>query len=185
MDVKYNFGNECSRKVFMALVRQPGFAGSFYLDDPYALRQQVESFLKAADLFKRLSIPKAIISPHAGYVYSGPVAASGFACLQGENSIKRVVVIAPSHQYPFYGIALTKADYYKTPLGEILIDKAAQEILLTQGQDVGFAEAAFDQEHSLEVQLPFLQVTLGDFKLVPVIVGQTDIKNVANLIELL
>jgi AmmeMemoRadiSam system protein B len=126
--------------------------------------------------------PKALIAPHAGYVYSGPIAASAYARLAVvAERISRVVLIGPSHRVPFSGLAVSDADYFRTPLGDIPIDRHSIQRLESLPQVIHL-EAAHTQEHSLEVQLPFLQVVLNEFKLIPLVVGDASGDQVAEVL---
>jgi MEMO1 family protein len=166
----------------MTMTIYPVVAGSFYPDDPKKLKQMIDDFLLAAKAQEKLTTPKAIISPHAGYVYSGPIAASGYACLAQENQIEKVVILAPAHQYPVSGMAITRADQYQTPLGTVIIDQEAiTKIEKLPG--IHLIEEAFQLEHSMEVQLPFLQVLLKQFKIIPVLVGSASHDQVVNVLE--
>jgi AmmeMemoRadiSam system protein B len=158
------------REVVMSSnIRQSAVAGSFYPADQRQLRDMVQNFLREVKTTGPL--PKAMIAPHAGYIYSGPVAASVYALLQsGKGIIERVVLMGPSHRIGFYGIAVTRADAYSTPLGNIPIDHASIEKFRDLSY-VGWLDEAHALEHSLEVHLPFLQEVLGDFKLVPLVAG--------------
>lgn len=165
----------------MTTIRQPAVAGMFYPSDPDELREMVQRFLAKAD--GQGDLPKAIISPHAGFIYSGPIAANAYARLySGRDIIERVVLLGPSHRVPFSGLALTDADYYETPLGMIPIDREVQRQLVDLPQ-VKLLQAAHSREHSLEVQLPFLQLVLGDFKLVPLVVGDASGDEVAEVLQ--
>jgi AmmeMemoRadiSam system protein B len=153
----------------------------FYPADPQELRDMVQRFLAAAKAQGEL--PKAIIAPHAGFIYSGPIAANAYARLhQGRENIERVVLLGPSHRVPFEGLATTDADYYQTPLGRIPIDLVFQQQIADLPQ-VKLLQAAHSREHSLEVQLPFLQLVLGDFKLVPLVVGDASGEEVAEVLQ--
>jgi hypothetical protein len=155
----------------------------FYPGDPGELHHQVQDYLREAVAAPRS--PKAIIAPHAGYAYSGPVAASAYASLAPRRKqIRRVVLLGPSHRVPLDGMAVSSADFFATPLGEIAIDQEAVQHLLTLPQ-VRVMDAAHQLEHSLEVQLPFLQEILEDFRLVPVVVGDSTPDEVAEVMELL
>lgn len=166
----------------MAQARHPAVAGLFYPADPRALRETVADFLAAAPAVAT-SAPKAIIVPHAGYVYSGPVAAAAYACLRPvRGRVTRVVLLGPSHRVSFDGLALTGADSYMTPLGCVPIDAEAAAKLADLPQ-VRVLDAAHAQEHSLEVQLPFLQEVLGEFVLVPLVVGEATPKEVGEVLE--
>ena len=164
----------------MTAIRQPAVAGLFYPDDAQTLRRMVEGFLAEAPPGGEL--PKAIIVPHAGYIYSGPVAASVYARLAaGRSVIKRVVLLGPSHQVPFHGLAVSHAASFRTPLGDIPLDQAAIDALTKLPQVVAL-EAAHAGEHSLEVQLPFLQLLLDEFTLVPLVVGDVRGEAVAEVL---
>ena len=153
----------------------------FYPADPQELHDMVLNFLANAD--KDGSLPKAIICPHAGLIYSGPIAASAYARLyEGREQIERVVLLGPSHRIPFYGLAITAADYYETPLGRIRVDQQAQQLVRDLPQ-VKSLESAHAREHSLEVQLPFLQLVLEDFSLVPLVVGEASADEVAEVLQ--
>jgi len=113
--------------------------------------------------------------PHAGYVYSGPIAASAYARLSaGRKQIKRVVLLGPSHRVGFTGLALSGAEAFVTPLGAVLVDQESFKVL-GDLPFVGYLEQAHSHEHSLEVQLPFLQVLLDDFKIVPIVAGDATV----------
>ena len=127
--------------------------------------------------------PKAVIAPHAGYVYSGPVAGQAFASLgDGASAIRRAVVVGPAHFVPFRGIAVPSAAAFRTPLGEVPLDRDAIEALRDLPQ-VKLADAPHEPEHALEVELPFLQAVLGDFALVPLLVGEATAGEVAEVLE--
>jgi len=166
----------------MKTVRHPAVAGMFYPADARSLRADVDAYLAAA-AEPEGPPPKALIAPHAGYVYSGPVAAYAYRCLQPvADRITRVVALAPAHRLPFYGLALPRAEEFLTPLGRIPVDRAALRSVadLPQVQDL---DAAFDGEHALEVHLPFLQEVLPRFSLVPFIVGEVTAEQVAEVLE--
>jgi AmmeMemoRadiSam system protein B len=127
--------------------------------------------------------PKAIIAPHAGYIYSGPVAASVYARLKPlRGVVQRVVLLGPSHRVGFEGVALSSADCYETPLGRIALDRPAVEALADL-PSVRVFDAAHAREHSLEVHLPFLQAVLGELTLVPLVVGDAAPGQVAQVLE--
>lgn len=161
--------------------REPAVAGSFYPDNPVVLKQMLVGFLAQADSGHKA--PKALIVPHAGYIYSGPIAASAYARLKpARDIIKRVVLIGPSHRVAFQGLAVSHADSFSTPLGEIIIDKPAIETLKNL-PFVGYLEQAHTLEHSLEVHLPFLQQTLTSFKLAPIVAGDASPLQVSQVLE--
>jgi AmmeMemoRadiSam system protein B len=165
-------------------VREPAVAGLFYPDDPQALRAEVEQLLTArtevADAQDR-----ALIAPHAGYIYSGGVTADAYSRLRRRrDEIRRVVLIGPSHRVYLQGVAISPADAFATPLGDVEIDRELRARLLAGG-NVLSAEAPHAMEHSLEVHLPFLQLTLNDFTLVPLVVGVATPRSIADaLLEL-
>jgi len=166
-------------------VRRPAVAGSFYPGDPGELRAMVEEQLAAALVNATGAVPKALIVPHAGYVYSGPIAASAYARLSSARAtIRRVVLLGPSHHVAVRGLAATSADVFLTPLGEVAIDREAVERSLALPQ-VRLADGPHREEHSLEVQLPFLQCVLDDFALLPFAVGEATTGEVAALLDLL
>src|SRR3569833_134661 len=149
----------------MATIRAPAVAGSFYPNDAHALRAMVTTLL--ATQHSDAPPPKAIIAPHAGFIYSGPIAASVYAQVaNGRDTNTRVILLGPSHRVPFRGIATSSAEAYATPLGIV-------------------PDRAHAVEHSLEVQLPFLQMTLADFKLVPRVVGSASSGEVIEALSLL
>jgi AmmeMemoRadiSam system protein B len=167
----------------MGAVRPPAVAGSFYPADAGRLRAAVEGYLAAADGARAAATPKAVIAPHAGYVYSGPVAGHAFAAL-GHNAprIRRAVVVGPAHFVPFRGIAAPGAAAFCTPLGEVPLDQDAIDALRDLPQ-VKLADAPHEPEHALEVELPFLQAVLGEFALVPLLVGEAVAGEVAEVLD--
>lgn len=167
----------------MASVRNPAVAGLFYPDDPRELRAVVAGFLGGVPASE--GVPKAIIAPHAGYVYSGPIAASAYARIKpARGRITRVVLLGPAHRVGFHGLALSSADCFQTPLGRITVDQEAVKKISRLPQ-VQVMDAAHTQEHSLEVHLPFLQETLGEFSLVPLVVGDAEPGEVAEVLDTL
>lgn len=168
----------------MGIVRNAAVAGLFYPAEPDILAHEVRRHLDAVPPW-RGSAPKAIIAPHAGYIYSGPIAASAYArIVPASQSISRVVLLGPSHHVAFRGVAAPSADLFQTPLGPIPVDRQA---LAALGgiPNVGILDAAHAREHSLEVHLPFLQAILGAFTLVPMVAGEALPAEVAAIIEAL
>jgi AmmeMemoRadiSam system protein B len=153
----------------MQTVRAPAVAGNFYPADPSQLRETVARLLAGAAYG---APPKALIAPHAGYVYSGPVAASAFRRVE-DAALSRVVLLGPSHFAPLRGVALPDAAAMRTPLGDVPIE----EVPLPRDR------RAHAEEHSLEVELPFLQVVLRSFTLVPLAVGDATPEEVAGILE--
>lgn len=171
----------------MHAVRQPAVAGAFYPREGEVLAQDVRAFLAGvpAGANTPAATPKAIIVPHAGYIYSGSTAALAYAQLAAaRHSIRRVVLLGPAHRVALRGLALPGDDFLATPLGEIEVDQAAVTQLAKLPQVV-VSRSGHAQEHSLEVQLPFLQTVLDDFKLVPLLVGDASPTEVAEVLELL
>jgi hypothetical protein len=147
------------------------------------LRAQVDELLQAAQA-PAGPVPKALIAPHAGYLYSGPVAASAFVQLPPTAGIRRVVLLGPSHFVPFEGLALGPWTAFATPLGAVPVDAAAVEQIRALPQ-VRVLAAAHAREHGLEVELPFLQHRLEGFSLVPLVVGHATDQEVGEVIDLL
>ncbi|MEX2164994.1 MAG: AmmeMemoRadiSam system protein B [Sulfuricaulis sp.] len=167
----------------MPSVRNPAVAGLFYPRDPRELHAMVGEYLSSAQAAG--AVPKAIIAPHAGYIYSGPIAASAYLRIKpARGRITRVVLLGPAHRVGFHGLALSSADYFLTPLGRVPVDQEAVEKISRLPQ-VHEMDAAHAQEHSLEVHLPFLQEVLGEFNLVPLVVGDAEPGEVAEVLELL
>ena len=165
----------------MATIREAAVADIFYPADPLELERQLNDFLKQAGDNHEPAL--ALIVPHAGYIYSGPIAASAYTHLTSlRGKISKVILLGPSHRVGFRGIAVSGADYFKTPLGEIPLDHEALNEVLKLPQVQQFEQAHTD-EHSLEVQLPFLQKVLGEFSLIPLVVGDADPHEVAEVID--
>lgn len=168
----------------MLQTRPAAVAGAFYPASRAALSAQVQALLRGATAPAPLALPpKALIVPHAGYVYSGPVAAHAYAALAPwRETIRRVVLLGPVHRVPVQGLALPGVDAFETPLGVVPVDALAAGVLADLPQ-VGISRAAHAWEHSLEVQLPFLQTVLRDFTLVPLAVGDASAADVAAVLE--
>lgn len=168
-------------------IREAAVAGSFYPGDPEVLRQIVHTCLEEGRRRAQGAgavAPKALIVPHAGYVYSGPIAGSAYATLEPlRDRIERVVLLGPSHRVAFRGLALSSAAIWRTPLGDVPLDRAGAAVLEKLPQ-VRVFDAAHADEHSLEVQLPFLQETLGCFELLPLVAGDASPHEVAQVLEL-
>jgi AmmeMemoRadiSam system protein B len=168
----------------MSPTRAPAVAGFFYPADRAELESALAGYLAAVPAAPSSApTPKALIVPHAGFVYSGPVAASGYARIAGQRrAIRRVVLLGPSHRVPLWGLAASSADAFATPLGAVPLDRAAIDAILDFPQ-LQIFDAAHRDEHSLEVQLPFLQYLLEDFSLVPLSVGDAAPEEVGEVIE--
>ena len=165
----------------MGNTRKAAVAGTFYSACPETLRQNISDILdKAVD---QALCGKAIIAPHAGLAYSGEIAASAYKPLRKfKNEINKVILIGPSHYVSFMGLAVPTSDSFETPLGSIPIAKELREIAL-ENQEVVTMDHAHLQEHSLELHLPFLQVCLNDFTLLPLIIGESSTTTIANVLE--
>ena len=167
-------------------IRAAAVAGLFYPREADRLSRDIRVMLKGASKEEALSgVLKALIVPHAGYVYSGPVAASAYAQLVPlRDTIRRVVLLGPTHRVYVSGLALPGVQAFETPLGRIQVDQDAVHFL-TPLRQVSTSPAAHEPEHSLEVQLPFLQTMLSDFQLLPLAVGDASPQAVAEVIEVL
>jgi MEMO1 family protein len=165
----------------MTVVREPAVAGQFYPQDPGELHMLVDALLGEAAGDEEAP-PKALVAPHAGYVYSGAVAASAFARLRPHRDLyERVLLLGPCHRVPLAGMAVCGADAFRTPLGDVPVDRDTVAALVERG--VRVYEPSHRLEHSLEVQLPFLQTVLRDFSVVPVVVGDVQPQAVADILE--
>jgi MEMO1 family protein len=163
------------------IVRPPAVAGSFYPRGPKELKATVDALLSQAKPSRQAS-PLGIIAPHAGYMYSGPVAANAFAPVAASGSVfERVLLIGPPHYVPVSGVAAPSAATFATPLGEVEVDRDAIATLVEAGL-VSIDDRAHAPEHSLEVELPFLQAVLGRFTVIPLLVGDATPEEVASIV---
>jgi len=151
-------------------IKEPNVAGAFYPGNPNELSQMVDNFIKNASPKPISGNIFALICPHAGYGFSGQVAAYAYKLIK-DKPYRTVVVIGPSHYYSFSGVSVYPKGVFRTPLGDLEIDSEFAQKLLNQNRDIIFEPAAFQKEHSIEVQLPFLQKSLTGFKIVPVVMG--------------
>jgi len=162
-------------------IRPAAVAGMFYPGDSRELNTVLKTFLRRAKA--RPLVPKVLVVPHAGYVYSGQAAAEAYVLLEPlKNKIQRVILLGPCHRVAVRGMSLPTVQAFATPLGNIPLDTQAMEKLLAL-PFVGYSDAAHAEEHSLEVHLPFLQSVLADFSLVPVVVGEISPQQVAQALE--
>lgn len=160
--------------VFPEDTQKPAVAGSFYPAEPVILAAQIDKYLKEAIPPKIDGDLIALISPHAGYEYSGPVAAYGYKLISG-GKYDTVVIIGPSHHVAFDGVSILEKGSYETPLGNVPIDaEFAKRLMKLEKNTVYFQPQAYEEEHSVEVQVPFLQRSLNDFKIVPLVMGRAD-----------
>ena len=161
-------------------IRTPAVAGTFYPAIAHKLQNMVQNFLTEA---KNGPAAKAIIAPHAGYVYSGPIAASVYTrLLSVRDTITKVVLLGPSHQVPMFGLAASSMQQFATPLGNVPLDRQAIDAILPLPQ-VTTLDQAHAYEHSLEVQLPFLQEVLTEFSLIPLVVGEATPQQIGAVLE--
>lgn len=177
---------ELKRKEFQMAeenIRESVIAGSWYPGSPDVLRGEIEKYLDAAQVEEPEGELMALIVPHAGYVYSGGVAAHAYRLLRGKP-FDRVVVVAPAHRAYFPGISVYSFGGYRTPLGIAPLDTEFVDALKHR-EGSTFSPEGEAQEHSLEIQLPFLQVVLDDFKLTPVLMGDQSLESCANLADAL
>lgn len=165
-----SFLSGCSDILDPGVVKEPSVAGLFYPDDKEKLRETVDEFLSKAENRPVDGRLVALISPHAGYVYSGSVAAYTYNHLKNED-IETVILIGPSHKNAFNGVSVFEKGKWRTPLGQVKIDHDMARMLLNKEADVTYYPEAFEKEHSLEVQVPFIQRISEKIKIVPVLIG--------------
>ncbi len=167
----------------MMNVRPPAVAGMFYPGDAASLRRSLAVCFGQAQALDAPLRPKALVVPHAGYIYSGPVAASAYTLLEPlRETIRRVVLLGPVHRVWVAGLALPGVEAFATPLGRVPLDMDAIRAIADLPQ-VSLSPAAHAQEHSLEVHLPFLQTVLADFRLIPLAVGDASPGEVAQVLD--
>lgn len=165
----------------MSNVRHPALAGRFYPSDPDQLRDAVQGYIDAARSPKRDGVPRALIAPHAGYVFSGPIAGSAFAML---DEVRRAIVIGPSHHVRFDGFATSTCDTFATPLGRVQVDVDGVNVA-RRFDFVRDADAVHQPEHSIETHLPFLQMINPQVRIIPLVTGQCSDHDVASVLEAL
>jgi len=164
-------------------IRPAAVAGSFYPAAAAELHREIGELLGSVETAAFSPVPKALIAPHAGYIYSGPIAAAGYSRLApARDHITRVVLLGPSHFVGFHGMATSSAEDWQTPLGTVPIDRPVLERLI-EARLIGVLDAAHAREHSLEVQVPFLQVVLSEFALIPIVGGDASPEAVAALLD--
>lgn len=165
-------------------VREPACAGRFYPADETALREAVEAYLEDASGGGEIGRPRAVIAPHAGYPYSGPIAGEAFAALGSlRETVDRVVLVGPSHFVRVSsGLAVPTREIFETPLGRVRVETGVLDELVEEGV-AAYADGPHEREHSLETHLPFLQEMLGDFAIVPVVTGSGAEPAVARLFD--
>jgi AmmeMemoRadiSam system protein B len=154
--------------------RLPAFAGMFYSDKPQELAAAVKAYLAQATPPATPKPPKAVVTPHAGYIYSGPIAGTAYAALAARGGqVERVILLGPSHRVAFGGVATSGAGVFETPIGPVAVDRDAVAALVAGGLAREF-EPAHENEHSLEVQLPFLKLLFPAARVVPLLAGDDD-----------
>ena len=151
-------------------IRHPAVAGLFYPSDSHKLRTEIQTMLSASESKPVTANIFGIVSPHAGYVYSGKTAAYGFNLLKNKN-YNKVIIISPSHREYFAGVSVYNGDAYQTPLGVVSVDKELAQKIVEGSKTIFFGMEGHRQEHAVEVQIPFLQTVLKDFKIVPIVMG--------------
>lgn len=170
----------------MSFVRPPAVAGLFYPDDPRSLRTAVEQYLARAvpppaGIANRC--PKALIAPHAGFQYSGPIAGSAYALIGPyADTLRRILLLGPSHRVPLWGVAASSAEAFRSPLGSVAVDRQAVEAALALPWVI-VDDRAHAREHSLEVHLPFLQMTCPAVPVVPFAVGDATTEQVSAVLD--
>jgi len=162
------------------MIKEPNVAGGFYSADPKELVQAIDSYEESAGAVPVDRKVEIAIAPHAGYPYSGPVAAYTFKAI-AHNHYKTVVIIAPSHFFPFEGISVWPRGGFKTPLGIVPVDEDFAQALLKENTAFQFLPQVFEREHAIEVELPFLQKTFNDVRIVPILMGDPDPQVCRNL----
>lgn len=153
-----------------ATIRPPAVAGMFYPDDSRILHQQLDELLEKVGRQNVEGKLIALVSPHAGYIYSGFTAAHGFALLKG-LSFDTVVIVSPSHREYFDGISIYGGGAYRTPLGDVAVDDDLRSLLIMNDTIITVSDSGHRQEHAVEVQIPFLQKSLNNFKILPIVMG--------------
>ncbi len=169
----------------MPSIRMPAVSGLFYTSEAKTLKEEVVSFLKSAAQSYSKPVPfepKALIVPHAGYIYSGLFAAAAYNSLSRNTNISRVVLLGPSHKVPLRGMALSSADFFRTPLGDVTVINDAQYRWIKL-PFVALDDQAHLYEHCLEVQIPFLQALFKNIEILPVVIGLTAPSDVASFLE--
>ena len=160
-------------------VRQPAVAGSWYPGNPGALRESIQKYTGEATLPDDLGVVHAVIAPHAGYIYSGPIAGYAFKALTTLPKKRwTVYLMGPAHHMYFRGVALGRYSAFRTPLGDVPIATAVVQDMLTRSPLYSHTPQAHAPEHCLEIEVPFLQMTLPDFQLVPMLFGDVDPRDV-------
>ena len=167
----------------MKEIRKSIIAGSWYPGKPDVLRADIEKYFTAVNLKLKGDI-KALIAPHAGYIYSGQIAAYAYNLIRNEK-YDTVIVVGPSHRVAFHGVSVFLGGGYETPLGVVPVDEVMGRKIISLNKDVQEIPAAHTSEHSIEIQLPFLQVALGNFSFVPLVMGDQSERTCQNLAQVI
>ena len=168
----------------MIKIRQPQVAGAFYPADKTELQDQLGQFLTLNEKIENDQMVKLLVVPHAGYIYSGSVAAVGFKQVEGKN-VDRVILLGPSHQSWFEGVAIDENDLWETPLGKVKVDKEFSQKLIDPENKINFNSSVHQAEHCLEVEIPFLQTIFKNFKIIPLLFGNTNNQTIEKLASLI
>ncbi len=168
----------------MKNIRKPAVAGMFYPSGSQKLKDEIELLLSVSDPKENIENVFGIISPHAGYIYSGRTAAYGFNLLKNKN-IKTVVIISPSHREYFPGISIYDGDGYETPLGFVPVNQEMTIKIISKAKSIFRSSKGHRDEHAIEVQIPFLQTVLNDFSIVPIVMGDQSSIYVNELADML
>jgi AmmeMemoRadiSam system protein B len=166
----------------MEVVREPAVSGMFYPGTKEKLERDINLLLEITKSKENIDNIFGIVAPHAGYIYSGKTAAAAYNSVAGKN-YNTVIIISPSHREYFPGLSIYSGDAYKTPLGDVVVNKEMREKLVDEGSIIFSSLDGHGQEHALEVQIPFLQVVLKDFSIVPIVMGDQAKKYVDELAE--
>jgi AmmeMemoRadiSam system protein B len=163
-------------------IRKSVIAGTWYPGNPCILRSDIEKFFHNVPVEKVEGKITGLIAPHAGYVYSGQVAAFAYKIIRGET-FDAVILLGPSHRTFFHGVSVYDRGGYETPLGIVPVDVSLAKDIMAQSKIISYIPAAHSQEHSLEIQIPFLQVALREFRFVPLVLGEQDRQTCETLAE--
>ena len=164
-------------------LKQPDVAGLFYPDDKIQLGQMIDQFLEGD--VPLTPPPRAIIAPHAGYIYSGEIAGNAYKILKSlKGKIKNIIIMGPAHRWPVQGIACHSANHFLTPLGPLELNQTLIDEIVEQFAPVKFCKEAFFMEHGLEVQLPFITKIFGEeVQIIPLVVGEISIKDISEIFD--
>lgn len=166
----------------MSTIKRSVIAGSWYPGNPSVLKKDIENYFRSAAVLELEGEVVGLIAPHAGYVYSGQIAANAYNLVRG-NQYDVVVIVGPSHRVAFHGISVFSRGGYETPLGIVPVEEEMAEKIRSLSKIVDDIPAAHLQEHSVEIQLPFLQIALGDFSFLPLVMGIQDADSCQKLAE--